>query len=56
MNKTTLDDKTVLDDKTKVEDDSEELYVIKYRKKTYYRDNNFKVFTILENEDKGEYR
>tara|TARA_Y100000389_G_scaffold205066_1_gene262650 strand:+ start:133 stop:798 length:666 start_codon:yes stop_codon:yes gene_type:complete len=49
-----LDDKS-LEDKPLEDDGSEELYIIKYRKKTYYRDNNCKVFTILENEDKGEY-
>ena len=34
----------------------EELYIIKYGrpKKQYYRDNNYNVFEILENEDKGK--
>ena len=34
--------------------DEEELYIVKYRKKNYYRDNDNNVFMILENEDKGE--
>jgi len=34
--------------------DEEELYIVKYRKKNYYRDKDNNVFMILENEDKGE--
>lgn len=35
-------------------DEEEELYIVKYRKKSYYRDSDNNVFIILENEDKGE--
>ena len=37
--------------------DEEELYIINYGrpKQSYYRDKENKVFTILDNKDKGEH-
>jgi len=39
---------------TDQESEEEELYIIKYRKKPYYRDSDNNVYVILDDEDKGE--
>ena len=41
------------EDEDEGEDDGEDLFVISYRKKKYYRDNDNKVYSIEDNEEAG---
>ena len=54
INHETANDETVNDETANSEDQSEELYIVKYRKKKYYRDNDNNVYHILDDDEKGD--
>ncbi len=51
-NDETANDETANDET--VEEQSEELYIVKYRKKKYYRDKDNNVYHILDDDEKGD--
>ena len=51
-NDETANDETANDET--IEEQSEELYIVKYRKKKYYRDKDNNVYHILDDDEKGD--
>ena len=52
--KLVLDDNDIKHETANSEDQSEELYIVKYRKKKYYRDKDNNVYHILDDDEKGD--